>query len=77
MSVTFVTFSALQALQGVTLCYIGLKSEFLNSFVSLIRQRYKRYMFACVYLCPLKPCFLFKDKNKYYTRRRQDSGGVR
>ena len=60
MSVTFVTFSALQALQGVTLRYIGLKSEFLNSFVSLTAQRNNRNTFVCVR--PFNYLAIFKKK---------------
>lgn len=62
MSVTFVTLqTVLHSLHGVTLRYIDQKSEFLNSFVSLIWQRYIRYIFTCV--CKsVNPAF-FKDNN--------------
>ena len=56
-----VTLSRLQVLQGVTLRYIALKTEFLNSFVSLTGQRYNRYVFMRACACLLKPC-LFKRK---------------
>jgi hypothetical protein len=45
---------------GVTLCYIGLKSEFFNSFVSLTAQRIMRIMFRRVSL--FNYLAFFKDK---------------
>ena len=50
MSVSSVSFWAYQEYQGVSLRIIALKSEFLNSFVSLTQKRIIRIIFMRVCL---------------------------
>ncbi len=48
-------------IMSVSSAYHGKKSEFLNRFVSLTRERINRIMFVRVCLRPLKPCLLKKE----------------
>lgn len=51
-------------IMGVSLAYHDKKTEFLNSFVSLILQRINRIMVKRVCQCLFKPCYIKKENNK-------------
>ena len=61
-------------LHSVTLRYIAMKSEFINSFVSLITLRNNRNIFACAGKSNYTA--LFKDNKNNKAPRSADREGI-
>ena len=66
----------IMSIMSVSLRIIGLKSEFLNIFVSVTKKRIMRIMFTCVPACLYKTLLIFKDKKIYIVRPARSTGQV-
>ncbi len=64
MRIVSIVSKRIMRIISVSLAYHDLKSEFLNSFVSVGAQRINRIIFVRVGVCLLKPMLKEKDNNK-------------